>query len=409
MMFSGVQREQVTQETSFVSAKNNESLPPPISFPSPGGWKNNQETLGNGSQQLVHPITPNPNFSDAPQVPSQGQESPKREEDTFDAAILLTTMRRSVFPDRYDLNSETKESPLEHKQDSLSTVNSSESSNSRCDTPQSLPQDPLTGLIVPQVGSHYDKTVQKFELSRRRTVSIDCSKPVQVESVPSLEIIFKQVTPDQAQTSTSVQVPNNVQSQSEMNTPCVSPPSSPVLSPRLVDRRKRYMADKDDSLPHIEDTSMDLNQCNSKNVKVKPLVQKKDSKKRPQVKRILRKKFSWKNYPLLESFLIANREEYLCHSALNYTMQQKQYNNRLTERLIELAQENGYIFDDEAFSFVTVRDRIRCYFKSYVQSRKKRGHIIGYAARKAGLLSDEELEKIAGKRGKIVIPRVQKK
>jgi hypothetical protein len=147
------------------------------------------------------------------------------------------------------------------------------------------------------------------------------------------------------------------------------------------------------------------------------------------MKKILRKKFSWKNYPgtcslvkrdkhfpqnvsntrmaaleELEAFLIANREEYLRHSALNYTVQQKQYNNRLTERLLELAAEHGYVFDEAEFSFVTVRDRIRCYFKSYVQSAKKRGVIIGYAARKAGLLSEEELERSAEQEGQIVTP-----
>lgn len=120
------------------------------------------------------------------------------------------------------------------------------------------------------------------------------------------------------------------------------------------------------------------------------------------VKTILRKKFSWKNAPELEAFLIANREEYLRHSALNYTVQQKQYNNRLTERLLDLAAEHGYVFDEDAFSFVTVRDRIRCYFKSYVQSAKKRGVIIGYAARKAGLLTPDELS--AGGKGRIVLP-----
>lgn len=121
---------------------------------------------------------------------------------------------------------------------------------------------------------------------------------------------------------------------------------------------------------------------------------------------ILRRKFSWKNYPELEAFLIANREEYLRHSALNYTTQQKQYNNRLTERLIELATTHGYIFDEEAFSFVTVRDRIRCYYKSYVQSSKKRGLIIGYAARKAGLLTEDDLQKSAGIEGRIIVPEV---
>eukprot|EP00542_Grammatophora_oceanica_P013848 CAMPEP_0194027942 /NCGR_PEP_ID=MMETSP0009_2-20130614/1975_1 /TAXON_ID=210454 /ORGANISM="Grammatophora oceanica, Strain CCMP 410" /LENGTH=322 /DNA_ID=CAMNT_0038667153 /DNA_START=112 /DNA_END=1080 /DNA_ORIENTATION=+ len=107
----------------------------------------------------------------------------------------------------------------------------------------------------------------------------------------------------------------------------------------------------------------------------------------PVVKTILRKKFSWKNYPELEAFLIANREEYLRHSALNYTTQQKQYNNRLTENLLELASKHGYVFDEACFNFVGVRDRIRCYYKSYVQSAKKRGIALGYAAKRAGLIS----------------------
>lgn len=102
---------------------------------------------------------------------------------------------------------------------------------------------------------------------------------------------------------------------------------------------------------------------------------------------ILRRKFSWKHYPELEAFLIANREEYLRHSALNYTIQQKQYNNRLTERLLELAARHNYVFDEDVFSFVAVRDRIRCYYKSYVQSSKKRGVLIGYGSKKKmGLL-----------------------
>ena len=72
--------------------------------------------------------------------------------------------------------------------------------------------------------------------------------------------------------------------------------------------------------------------------------------------------------------------------------------------MLELAAEHGYIFDESEFSFVTVRDRIRCYFKSYVQSAKKRGIIIGYAARKAGLLSTEELERSAETEGEIYSP-----
>lgn len=119
---------------------------------------------------------------------------------------------------------------------------------------------------------------------------------------------------------------------------------------------------------------------------------------------IHRKKFSWKNYPELEAFLVANREEYLRHSALNYTIQQKKYNNRLTERLLDLAAEHHYVFNEDEFSFVTVRDRIRCFYKSYVQSSKKRGIVLGYAARKAGILSPADLQKSARKEGMIVNP-----
>ena len=210
----------------------------------------------------------------------------------------------------------------------------------------------------------------------------------------------------------------------------ISPESSPVSSRmpirkpglRVFTKHRSYSTDSSDS-----------------SSEKRPL-QTQNKAKNHGMKTILRKKFSWKNYPevsvrlvvsilsslfggqlltlsfdcmlllliQLEAFLIANREEYLRHSALNYTIQQKQYNNRLTERLLELAAEHGYVFDEEAFSFAMVRDRIRCYFKSYVQSAKKRGVIIGYAARKAGLLTEEDLEKSAGITGRIVLPSVRK-
>ena len=106
----------------------------------------------------------------------------------------------------------------------------------------------------------------------------------------------------------------------------------------------------------------------------------------------------------LEAFLIANRDEYLRHSALNYTVEQKTYNNELTQRLIDLASVSGYVFDERTFSFVCVRDRIRCYFKSYVQSRKKQGIVIGFAAKRAGLIQANELKKIASSKTKIIVP-----
>jgi len=77
----------------------------------------------------------------------------------------------------------------------------------------------------------------------------------------------------------------------------------------------------------------------------------------------------------------------------------------LTEQMIELASQRGLVFDDNDFSFVTVRDRIRCYYKSYVQSLKKKGIACGYAAKKAGLISKEEMHKNAATKGKIYVPK----
>jgi hypothetical protein len=81
-------------------------------------------------------------------------------------------------------------------------------------------------------------------------------------------------------------------------------------------------------------------------------------------------------HPQLERFLIDNRDDYLKFSSRNYTVEQKQFNNMLTERLIALAEKHCYIFDPEDFNFVAIRDRIRCYYKSYVQTARKRGHML---------------------------------
>lgn len=44
--------------------------------------------------------------------------------------------------------------------------------------------------------------------------------------------------------------------------------------------------------------------------------------------------------------------------------------NELTQGLLDLAKEEGYLFED--FTFAAIRDRIRCYYKSYVQATKKK-------------------------------------
>ena len=89
------------------------------------------------------------------------------------------------------------------------------------------------------------------------------------------------------------------------------------------------------------------------------------------IRNVLRKKFSWKSFPELETYLIDHREQYLSYSSsLNYTKTQKLYNNHLTQGLLDLAAEQGYVF--EGFTFAAIRDRIRCFYKSYVQAIKKK-------------------------------------
>ncbi len=203
----------------------------------------------------------------------------------------------------------------------------------------------------------------------------------------------------------------------------VSPPSSPVLhsiksirdlkqeqGPRRLSCKKRTVDALSSSTIDVEANKKRKKQPKGRPSILRPttkdvVITTHTTKSDSSEKKVLRKKFSWKSYPELEDFLIANREEYLRHSAMNYTSQQKEYNNRLTERLLELASECGYVFDEESFSFVSIRDRIRCYFKSYVQSKKKRGLILGYAARRKGLITEEELEKSAGIKGTIVVPK----
>lgn len=175
----------------------------------------------------------------------------------------------------------------------------------------------------------------------------------------------------------------------------VSPPSSPYVtsinydhlcstrSPKNVDRRKRYLEDRrlsaEFSLPaQALDSSKNSHKKpkpseskSSTSTSTQSIVQNTSTETKKTI--TLHKKFSWRSCPELENFLIEHREEYLHYSCLNYTMEQKNYNNKLTQSLIDLATTIGYSFDPAEFNFVQVRDRIRCYFKSYVQSRKKRG------------------------------------
>lgn len=387
---------------------------------------------------VVHPITPD-NLQAAitsADDRSYDHDDGQREEDTRDAALLLTNVGILMAKEVNGSLLKEKNAPILpdlHTPSQGSYLRSDSSSGS-------------------SIGNQLNWANLCSHSTRARAVSmdshihiLDSSVPLQTPTLCNNHNIHDQ---DNEKHFINISQPTNGPPISTTTImPRVSPPTFPMIrtvsqdedfamismtkvegtvgkntSARHVDRRKRYL---DSSSSSSEEGNIDHNDANTdkqilggrKRSQDGRFAQDRDkpkllnyhnhntAKSGSSLKFILRKKFSWKNYPVLEAFLIANRGEYLRHSALNYTMQQKNYNNRLTERLLELASENGYIFDEEAFSFVTVRDRIRCYFKSYVQSRKKRGVIIGYAARRAGLMSEKEIEASAGRKGRIVVPQ----
>ena len=81
----------------------------------------------------------------------------------------------------------------------------------------------------------------------------------------------------------------------------------------------------------------------------------------------------------LKRFLIENREEFLAYSSnKNYTTEQRHYNNRLTTRFLCHAKTKTpghYDLVWKGMAFTDVRNKIRCYYKGYVQSKKRRHQI----------------------------------
>lgn len=71
---------------------------------------------------------------------------------------------------------------------------------------------------------------------------------------------------------------------------------------------------------------------------------------------------------------------------MNYIVQQKHYNNRLTERSLEVATNHNYVYDENDFNVVAVMncliavmDCLQCYYISYVPSSKKIGIVVEYS------------------------------
>ena len=114
--------------------------------------------------------------------------------------------------------------------------------------------------------------------------------------------------------------------------------------------------------------SMSTTKVLAKKKQPKNIVPARDGSK----KMLIMKRFCWRDFPELENILISNRREYLSFSSRNYSPAQKKFNNNLTATIIKTAEDCGYKFCPNTFDFSAVRDRIRCFYKSYVQGEKKR-------------------------------------
>lgn len=189
----------------------------------------------------------------------------------------------------------------------------------------------------------------------------------------------------------------------------VTPSSSPVLGSRVVVRTKMstalprviHLSPKAiaDSAPHTNGvnittlstgfkesdripplyltTAKSKTRQNTKSTSTKVIAKKKQPKnivpaRDGSKKMMIMKRFCWRDFPELENILISNRREYLSFSSRNYSPAQKKFNNNLTATIIKTAEDCGYKFSPQHFDFSAVRDRIRCFYKSYVQGEKKR-------------------------------------
>lgn len=189
----------------------------------------------------------------------------------------------------------------------------------------------------------------------------------------------------------------------------VTPSSSPVLGSRVLIRTKMSTAlprvihlsptaiadsaahtngsrtamlstgfERSNTIPPLYPTAgKSKSRQNAKSTSTKVITKKKQPKnivpaRDGSKKMLIMKRFCWRDFPELENILISNRREYLSFSSRNYSPAQKKFNNNLTAAIIKTADDCGYKFSPQHFDFSAVRDRIRCFYKSYVQGEKKR-------------------------------------
>ena len=229
------------------------------------------------------------------------------------------------------------------------------------------------------------------------------ARAVSIESNPITQADLSYFSPQANTLTSSVSI-----SPLSMPSALITPSSSPILGsrvvarsmasalPRVIHLSPKAIADsvagaagvtpqalsaglrEPNQLPDFNSTrKLKFNQ----HTKSKPV--KSSIAKKKQAKNIVRakdgsdtmlimKRFCWRDFPELENILISHRREYLSFSSRNYSPAQKKFNNNLTASIIKTAEESGYKFSPQHFDFSAIRDRIRCFYKSYVQGEKKR-------------------------------------
>ena len=225
------------------------------------------------------------------------------------------------------------------------------------------------------------------------------ARAVSIESNPITEADLSYFSPQSNTLTSSVSI-----SPLSMPSALVTPSSSPILGsrvvarsmasvlPRVIHLSPKAIADSvagtvgvaptaglrgPNQIPDFNPTRRIKSKQHTKSKPVKAIAKKKQAKNIVRAKdgsdtMLIMKRFCWRDFPELENILISNRREYLSFSSHNYSPAQKKFNNNLTASIIKTAEECGYKFSPQHFDFSAVRDRIRCFYKSYVQGEKKR-------------------------------------
>lgn len=203
--------------------------------------------------------------------------------------------------------------------------------------------------------------------------AVKAAVPVKISSSPALAPVPpKEVTPDAAAK------PTPVTSNSSGGSPC---PNS-ATTPTPLKKRKRKNDTEQQKQQHLAQRAAALAQRTindadlAKRLLLSMALTRENPRSAPETLPgpgfSLPEGFFWAHYPPLEKVLKDNMAEYYelsvtkCQSA-----QQQSFNNTLVQYVRAESDRQGWLFSD-IFTDKSLRDRIRCYYKTHIQNAKKR-------------------------------------